>query len=70
MKNYKITISYDGTKYNGWQRQGNTQNTIQEKFENVLSVMTEAREIADQLEEVTDKTYWPYPSYGDLLFSV
>ena len=39
MKNYKITISYDGTKYNGWQRQGNTQNTIQEKFENVLSVM-------------------------------
>ena len=39
MKNYKITVSYDGTKYNGWQRQGNTQNTIQEKFENVLSAM-------------------------------
>lgn len=39
MKNYKITISYDGTKYNGWQRQGNTKNTIQEKFENVLSAM-------------------------------
>ncbi len=38
--------------------------------DNVLSVMNEAREIADQLEEVTDKTYWPYPSYGDLLFSV
>lgn len=39
MKNYKITVSYDGTKYNGWQRQGNTQNTIQEKFENVISKM-------------------------------
>jgi len=39
MKNYKITISYDGTKYNGWQRQGNTKNTIQERFENVLSQM-------------------------------
>lgn len=39
MKNYKITISYDGTKYNGWQKQGNTQNTIQEKFENVISKM-------------------------------
>ncbi|MBQ1948136.1 MAG: tRNA pseudouridine(38-40) synthase TruA [Clostridia bacterium] len=39
MKNYKITISYDGTKYNGWQRQGNTKNTLQEKFENVLSKM-------------------------------
>ncbi len=39
MKNYKITIQYDGTKYNGWQRQGNTKNTIQEKFENVLERM-------------------------------
>lgn len=39
MKNYKITIQYDGTRYNGWQRQGNTKNTIQEKFENVLSLM-------------------------------
>ena len=39
MKNYKITVSYDGTKYNGWQRQGNTQNTIQEKFEDVISKM-------------------------------
>lgn len=36
MKNYKITISYDGSRYNGWQRQGNTKNTIQERFENVL----------------------------------
>ncbi len=39
MKNYKITVQYDGTKYNGWQRQGNTRNTIQERFENVLSKM-------------------------------
>ena len=39
MKNYKITIQYDGTGYNGWQRQGNTKNTIQERFESVLSKM-------------------------------
>ncbi len=39
MKNYKITVQYDGSRYNGWQRQGNTQNTIQERFENVLSKM-------------------------------
>lgn len=39
MRNYRITIQYDGTRYNGWQRQGNTKNTIQEKFENVLSRM-------------------------------
>lgn len=40
MKNYKIVIQYDGTRYNGWQRQGNTKNTIQERFENVLSLMS------------------------------
>lgn len=39
MKNYKIIVEYDGTKYNGWQRQGNTKNTLQEKFENVISLM-------------------------------
>lgn len=39
MRNFKLTISYDGTRYNGWQRQGNTKNTIQEKIENVLSVL-------------------------------
>lgn len=36
MKNYKLVIQYDGTKYNGWQKQGNTKNTIQERFENIL----------------------------------
>ena len=36
MKNFKIVIQYDGTKYNGWQKQGNTRNTIQNVFENIL----------------------------------
>lgn len=36
MKNYKIVLSYDGTRYNGWQKQGNTENTIQERLERVL----------------------------------
>ncbi|MBP5449389.1 MAG: hypothetical protein J6Y01_04650, partial [Spirochaetales bacterium] len=35
--NFKITVAYDGTRYNGWQRQGNTSNTIAEKFETLLS---------------------------------
>ncbi len=39
MKNYRLVIQYDGTKYNGWQKQGNTPNTIQERFYNVLSKM-------------------------------
>lgn len=40
MKNYKITIQYEGTRYQGWQRQESTANTIQGKFEAILSKMT------------------------------
>ena len=36
MKNYKLTIQYDGTRYSGWQNQGNTADTIQGKIETVL----------------------------------
>lgn len=39
MKNYKFEISYDGTKYNGWEKKTNG-ITIQEKIEHVLSEMT------------------------------
>lgn len=38
--NYKITLQYDGTTFSGWQKQGNTKNTIQEKLENILSEMS------------------------------
>lgn len=36
MCNYKLTIQYDGTRYRGWQVQGNTEQTIQGKLEGVL----------------------------------
>lgn len=35
--NYKITLEYDGSRYNGWQRQKNTNNTIQGKLEEIFS---------------------------------
>ena len=38
--NLKMTVQYDGTRYAGWQRQGNTENTIQGRIENVLEKMT------------------------------
>lgn len=34
--NYKIVLQYDGTRYNGWQKQSNTKNTIQGKIEEIL----------------------------------
>ena len=37
MKNYKMILRYDGTKRSGWQKQGNTENTIQGILEKALS---------------------------------
>ena len=34
----------------------------------ILSGMGAVREYADVLEQHTDKKYWPYPTYSDLLF--
>ena len=36
MYNYKLTLCYDGGRYRGWQRQGNTANTIQARVEDAL----------------------------------
>ncbi len=37
MINYRIRIQYDGTRYRGWQRQKNTDQTIQGKIESILA---------------------------------
>ena len=37
MPNYRLTLSYDGTRWKGWQRQGNTGQTLQGKLEEILS---------------------------------
>ena len=39
MNSYKCTVAYEGTRYNGWQKQGNTNNTIQEKIEEIMTKM-------------------------------
>ena len=36
-RNFKLILCYDGTRYRGWQRQGNTSDTIQAKLEALLS---------------------------------
>ena len=38
--------------------------------EKVLPVMEQLRSAADSAELLTDKSVWPFPTYGDLLFSV
>lgn len=40
MRNIKMIIEFDGTRYKGWQKQGKDFYTIQGKLENILSQMT------------------------------
>ncbi len=39
MRNFKVTLQYEGTRYQGWQKQESTDNTIQRKLEALLSKM-------------------------------
>lgn len=41
MRNFMLTLCYDGGRYRGWQRQGNTENTIQARVETLLSRLLE-----------------------------
>lgn len=52
---------------------GNAKNIIEESEmirDSVLPKMCELRLAADTAETLTAKSYWPYPSYADILFSV
>ncbi len=42
MRNFKLILQYEGTRYQGWQRQESTGNTIQGKLEALLVKMTGA----------------------------
>ena len=47
-------------------------NLVHAKYyrETVLKIMQELREIGDSMEVETSSEYWPYPTYGELLFGV
>ena len=38
--------------------------------EKVVPAMDTLRHVADELERIVDKDYWPFPTYADLLFEV
>lgn len=47
MQNFKLILSYDGSRYFGWQRQAKTEHTIQGKLEHILSrILDEPIEVA------------------------
>ena len=36
----------------------------------VFSLMQEMRALADEMETMTSSEYWPYPTYGEMLFNI
>ena len=38
--------------------------------DHLIPAMAELRAVADELETIVAKAYWPYPTYGDLLFNI
>lgn len=46
-KNYLLSIEYDGGRYSGWQRQGNTANTIEQKLSSCLMAMCNTDEFIE-----------------------
>ncbi|MDD2971144.1 MAG: tRNA pseudouridine(38-40) synthase TruA [Lachnospiraceae bacterium] len=43
MMNYKCVVQYEGTRYQGWQRQDSTENTLQGKIEAILTKMCDKK---------------------------
>ena len=38
--------------------------------DDVLTVMNKLRKVSDEMEQLTSAEYWPYPSYGRLMFTL
>lgn len=53
---------------------GEGKGTIEEQAKyarnTLFAQMEKTRKVADQIEPLVGKAYWPYPTYGDMLFSV
>ncbi|ARP50617.1 MULTISPECIES: glutamine synthetase III [Caproicibacterium] len=49
---------------------GNIQEQASYSRDTLFMQMEKTRRIADQIEPLVAKEYWPYPTYGEMLFSV
>ena len=82
---YELELSkrLSGLVTEAWQGAGRLEQSIEhaaacgstEEFalccwKEMLPEMARLRAAADAMEAITDKTFWPYPSYGEILFSV
>ena len=45
-----------------------TEAAVEYYSETIVSDMVEVRTLADLLEKLTARSYWPYPIYSDILY--
>ena len=68
-----LTMMEDFSAQSGGASLGDAENVEAESAairDHVLGLMSELRLACDEAETMTAKSYWPFPGYGDLLFSV
>ncbi len=65
---YKITFSYDGSKFNGYQKQKGIKNTIQENIENALKYINDGKNTKFTSSGRTDKgvSAWGQVGHADI----
>lgn len=50
--------------------EGNNENTAMYYRKDIVTAINNIRVIADKIETLVDKDLWPYPTYGEILYSV
>ena len=66
----KKTAELEAAVESAKQYKGDNLKSAQYYRETVLALMDELRALGDAMEKKTAAKYWPYPSYGELLFGV
>ena len=65
MANYRLTLCYDGTRWKGWQKQGNTEQTIQGKLEALLTrLLDQPVEVEPQSLTAPERTGFTAVEWG------
>ena len=67
---FRKTKNLDAALFGARNVHGGSQELADYYRDSVLEAMRELRISVDQLETMTPSDVWPFPSYGDLLFSV
>ena len=67
---YKKTEALESALLEAKNYEGDLQKEADHYKDDVFTAMQEMRAVADELETLLGKEYWPFPSYSDLLFRV